>query len=209
MQKIGIAYKLFRIKDGKLYPPMVANKNNSHTPIGTWLDATDGEYAGLSKTGRAQVKSLNGGTLSYRPGWHLGELPRASQFDRKNKITGTDEFPKEFIWAECEYSMDIDYQAESDEMGYWRTKIDDNENIVKYRSSKYQHSLAGLNHVPTNGYYKYKTNPRPDTITWIIAGRIKVNKLLSDDDVNRILQNNNIEQIHRQDGDKTLKELGF
>lgn len=37
--KIGKGYKLFRVKDGKLYPPMVANPDNASTPIGIWVDA--------------------------------------------------------------------------------------------------------------------------------------------------------------------------
>ena len=38
--KTGKAYKVFRIKNGKLYPPMVANPGGVDTPVGVWLDAT-------------------------------------------------------------------------------------------------------------------------------------------------------------------------
>lgn len=204
--KVGKAYKVFKVKNGKLYPPMVANHGGEDTPVGEWLMAEEGEFAGLSKTGRKQVKQAKGGrTLSYRPGWHLGDIPRASQFDRTNKETGEKEFPKDFVWAECEYVMDIDYQSESDEQGYMRTKPDGTE----YRSDKYQHSLAGLTKLPKDGYYKYRTNPRPDTVPWVITGAIKVNKLLDDFEVNEILKSNGVEPIHRQGGDKTLKELGL
>lgn len=247
--KKGKAYKVFRIKNGKLYPPMVANAGGADTPIGVWLDAEEGEFAGLSKTGRPQVKSTGSGNLSYRPGWHLGDLPRASQFDRsfgweyveavpedaiksiktmntfiKNYaktanigniyyIEDEDKyvqvvndnapyFPYDFIWAECEYVMDIDYQAESDEQGYMRTRPDG----TTYRSDKYQHSLAGLPKLPTRGYYKYRTNPNPDTVPWVITGAMKVTKLLDDYDVADILGGNAPE---RQGGNKTLAELGF
>lgn len=203
--KKGKAYKVFKVKNGKLYPPMVANPGGTDTPIGKWLIADEGEFAGLSKTGRPQVKSTGSGTLSYRPGWHLGDIPRASQFDRTNKETGEKEFPKDFVWAECEYTMDIDYQPESDEQGYMRIGKDGKP----YRSDKYQHSLAGLPKLPKDGYYKYRTNPRPDTVPWVITGAIKVNKLLSDDEVNNILKSKGIEPIHRQGGDKTLSELGL
>lgn len=204
-KKKGVAYKVFKVKNGKLYPPMVANPGGEDTPIGVWLTADEGEFAGLSKTGRPQVKSTGSGKLSYRPGWHLGDIPRASQFDRTNKETGEKEFPKDFVWAECEYTMDVDYQPESDEQGYMRTDKDGNQ----YRSDKYQHSLAGLPKIPKDGYYKYRTNPRPDTVPWVITGAIKVNKLLSDDEVNEILAKHGIEPIHRQGGDKTLAELGL
>lgn len=207
--KTGVAYKVFKVKNGKLYPPMVANPGGEDTPIGVWLDAQEGEFAGLSKTGRPQVKSTGSGNLAYRLGWHLGDVPRAKQFDRLNKETGEYEFPKDFVWAECEYAMDVDYQKDSDEQGYMRTKVDDQGNVTTYRSDKYQHSLAGLPRIPKDGYYRYRTNPNPDTVPWVITGKMKVNRLLSDEEVNKILQSQGIEPIHRQGGDKTLAELGL
>ena len=206
--KTGTAYKVFRVKNGKLYPPMVANRNNEPTPIGVWLDAEEGEFAGLSKTGRPQVKS-KGSTLAYRPGWHLGDVPRAKQFDRTNKETGEKEFPADFVWAECEYAMDVDYQDEADARGYERTKVDDEGNVIVTKSDKYQHSLAGLPKLPKDGYYKYRTNPNPDTVPWVITGQIKVNRLLDDFEVNEILKRAGVAPIHRQGGDKTLAELGL
>ena len=248
--KKGKAYKVFKIKDGKLYPPMVANPGGADTPIGVWLDAEEGEFAGLSKTGRKKVKSTGSGDLAYRPGWHLGDVPRAKQFDRSFSWEYIDDvnedevtksvntlksfisscakasnigkifyikeldtyakivdnnapyFPYDFIWAECEYIMDINYQDEADEQGYMRTKPDGST----YRSDKYQHSLAGLPKLPERGYYKYRTNPNPDTVPWVITGAIKVTKLLDDYDVKKILGGNAPE---RQGGDKTLAELGF
>ena len=206
--KTGIAYKVFKVKNGKLYPPMVANPGGADTPVGVWLDAEEGEFAGISKTGRPQVRQAKGGqTLSFRPGWHLGDIPRAKQFDRKNKITGEFEFPKDFIWARCKYVMNIDYQPESDERGYMRTSVDENGNVIEKRGDKYQHSLAGLPYLPKDGYYKYRTNPNPDTVPWVITGAIKVLDLLGDDEVNAILQSEGISPIHRQGGDLTVEEI--
>ena len=48
---------MFYRKDGKLYPPMVANQGGEDTPVGVWLDADEGVRAGESKTGRPQVKA--------------------------------------------------------------------------------------------------------------------------------------------------------
>lgn len=51
--------------------------------MGVWLDADEGVSAGVSKTGRQQVKAGGkgpqggSGTLAYRPGWHLGKIPYA------------------------------------------------------------------------------------------------------------------------------------
>ena len=203
--KTGIGYKVFKVKKGKLYPPKVNNSGNRPTEIGVWLNAEEGEFAGYSKTGRPQVRQGNSNqTLSFRPGWHMGDLPRAEQFDTK-----AGEFPKNFVWALCEYSMDINYQEESDARGYERTSMDENGNITITVSDTFQHSLAGLPRIPENGYYRYRTNPDPNTPEWIIAGKMKVIKLLSDEEVNKILVENGMKPINRKSGNKTLKELGL
>ena len=61
-KKKGIGYKVFVLKDGKLYPPMVANPDGAATPVGVWLDADAAPIAGESKTGRPQVKQGGKGT---------------------------------------------------------------------------------------------------------------------------------------------------
>lgn len=202
-KKTILGYKVFVVKDGKLYPPMVANPNAEDTPVGVWLNADIGERAPDSKTGRMQVKAGGKGTqggsgsLAFRPGWHLGEVPVASQFDRLNPETGKKElFPSNFVWAECLVAADIDYQEEA--MSYGYTK-----------SGKFQHSLAGLPKLPVDGYYKYRTNPRPDTVPWLITGAMKVNRILSDSDVAQILESKGITPPKRQGGEKTLEQLGL
>jgi hypothetical protein len=211
-KKTGIAYKVFLAKDGKLYPPMVANPGGEATPVGVWLNADVAPMAGLSKTGRPQVqaggKGTNTGksTLAFRPGWHLGDVPLAKQFARVNPETGLKElFPANFVWAECEYAMDVDYQHEADEMGYMRTNSDGSS----YKSDKYQHSLAGLKKIPKNGYYHYRTNPNPDTVPWVITGAMKVNRILNDSEVNEILRQKGIKPMKRQGGPIDLQALGF
>lgn len=42
-KKTCIGYKVFVLKDGKLYPPMVANADRAETPTGVWLDADANE----------------------------------------------------------------------------------------------------------------------------------------------------------------------
>ena len=199
----GVAYKVFFVKDGKLYPPMVANPGGADTPMGVWLNADMGTAAPPSKTGRAQVKAGGkgtqggGGSLAFRPGWHLGDLPRASQFDRVNPETGKKElFPENFVWAEVEYAKDVDYQEEAMSYGYT-----DN--------GKFRHAYAGLPRLPENGYYRYRTNPKPDTVPWVITGAMKVNRLLSDAEVNAILEKNGVPPVHRQGGDVGLDKFGF
>ncbi len=180
-KKTGIGYKVFYQKDGKLYPPMVANPGGVDTPIGVWLDADAAPIVGNSKTGRPQVKNGGkgtqggSGTLAYRPGWHLGLIPYAIQFNRKDENGEKTLFPKDFVWAEVEYAADKNYQKEAEAEGYTE-------------NGKYRHSYAGLKHLPTDGYYIYRTNPNPETDPWIITGAMKVNRILSNEEVDDLVR---------------------
>lgn len=154
------AYKLFRIKNDKLYPLYVSTKEE--TPLGIWLEAQDGER---TKDGKVKSKL---GKLSYRPGWHCADHPIAIHIgEKENK---TDKLPsyraKDQVWAEVEVMDDIDYQPLADTQG-------------KCARDKY------LRYVPSRGYYKYKTNANMFG-TWIIAGHIKVNRILTDAEVTAI-----------------------
>ena len=193
-KKKGIGYKVFVLKDGKLYPPMVANPNGAATPVGVWLDADAAPVAGESKTGRPQVKQGGKGTqggsgkLAYRPGWHLGVVPYAIQFNRKDADGNKTLFPKNFVFAEVEYAADVDYQEEARQEGI-------------NPSGKYQHSLAGLKHLPTDGYYMYRTNPNPETDPWVITGAMKVNRILTRAEQAELVKNAGREPQQIQEGD--------
>lgn len=196
-KQTGIGYKVFfKGKDGKLYPPMVANPNGEDTPVGVWLDADSAPVVGTTKTGRPQVKAGGkgtqggSGTLAYRPGWHLGEIPYALQFNRKDEKGNKTLFPKDFVWAEVEYAADVDYQKEANLEGY--------KGLDGKWSSKYNHALAGLKQVPENGFYHYRTNPNPETDPWIITGAIKVNRILSNEEVDAIVRAAGREPQRRQ-----------
>lgn len=192
--KKGIGYKVFVLKDGKLYPPMVANPDGAATPVGVWLDADAAPIAGESKTGRPQVKQGGKGTqggsgkLAYRPGWHLGVVPYAIQFNRKDAEGNKTLFPKNFVFAEVEYAADVDYQEEARQEGI-------------NPSGKYQHSLAGLKHLPTDGYYMYRTNPNPETDPWVITGAMKVNRILTRAEQAELVKNAGREPQQIQEGD--------
>ena len=193
-KKKGIGYKVFVLKDGKLYPPMVANPNGAATPVGVWLDADAAPIAGESKTGRPQVKQGGKGTqggsgkLAYRPGWHLGVVPYAIQFNRKDAEGNKTLFPKNFVFAEVEYAADVDYQEEARQEGI-------------NPSGKYQHSLAGLKHLPTDGYYMYRTNPNPETDPWVITGAMKVNRILTRAEQAELVKKAGREPQQIQEGD--------
>lgn len=199
--KTGIGYKVFVLKDGKLYSPMVANPNGEATPVGVWLDADAAPVTGVTKTGRQQVKAGGKGTqggsgkLAYHPGWHLGEIPYALQFNRMNTETGQRElFPANFVWAEVEYANDVDYQEEA--MSYGMKA-----------SGKFQHSLAGLPRLPKNGSYRYRTNPDPNTDPWVITGAMKVNRILKPSEVDAMIEAAGREPQQRQAGSITDKQV--
>jgi len=208
-QKKGIGYKVFYLNDGKLYPPMVQNPNGESTPMNSWIEASAGEVAGKTTTGRPQVKKGGRGThsspgfLAYRPGWHLGEVPIARQFSKTNPENGLKElFPAEFVWAECEYAADVDYQKEAMANGYTG-------------NGAFRHSYAGLQKLPENGSYRYRTNPDPNTEEWIITGKIKVNRILTNDEVDELCRKAGKEPQKREPGSfgeiekEFIKKLGF
>lgn len=194
------AYKAFIVKDGKLYPPMVANPNAMDTPVGVWLDAQEGTSAPPSKTGRPQVKAGGKGTkggsgsLAYRPGWHLGEVPMATQFFTKNKTTGEKEMYENLVFAECEIAAVHNYQKEAMSYGYTE-------------NGKFRHSYAGLPKIPTDGYYKYRTNPDPTTLPWYITGSMKVGKILTDAEANKLVREAGYEPMKRKGGELTQEKL--
>lgn len=196
--KKAIGYKLFGIKNNdasKLYPPVVANKDGKPTPTGVWLPCYAPPIVGYTvKEHRPQVKTGGKGTmkdlgdLAFRPGWHLGVTPYAPQFfcklydDEKLVVDGKYVMTDDLVFAECEYQADNDFSEESYNRGLSKNGV-------------YSHSRAGIPRIPKNGYYRYRTNPVPDTTDWIITGAIKVIKILKPEEVNEINKKNGLPEI--------------
>lgn len=190
------AYKLFRVKkrgQGQLFPLFV--KANEPVPIGQWLDADVGDSAGKTKTGKAQVKSSIG-PLALRAGWHAGDLPiathiggkRASRLDPESgkvKQLPTVRRANE-VWAEVELAADRDWQSEADR----RAERDARGNIIP--------STAQItDQIPEDGFYRYKTNPNM-TGNWLISGAMKVNRILSDEEVAKINEAAGVSDLPRE-----------
>jgi hypothetical protein len=163
------AYKLFkRGKDGNLYPLFVNNKEP--VPMGKWLEAKSG-----TMTAEGKVKSKLG-PLAYRPGWHSGNLPIAHHIGGKSdpKATKPDYRPSDQVWAEVEHPADVDWQSRA--------------NAAAKRNKKGEiipNTAHITDQVPYGGHYHYKTNANM-TGNWIISGNMKVNRVLSDDEVKSI-----------------------
>jgi hypothetical protein len=163
------AYKLFRVhKDhpGKLFPLFV----DANTPVemNKWVDAKEGDM----KDGKVKSKI---GALAYRPGWHAGDLPMATHIGEKSdpSVTAPDRRPANHAWAEVEMPDDVDWQAEATKRG---TNAQGKVIPVKAHIT---------DQIPKGGHYRYKTNPNM-TGNWLIGGSMKVNKVLSDAEVERI-----------------------
>jgi hypothetical protein len=140
-----------------------------------WIPAKEGPM-----TEKGKVKSKLG-QLCYRPGWHLSDIPLATHIgikvDGVIKYMHSDE-----VWCEVEYSDHVDYTNVVTENGTVNGKL-----IPK---------KAYMTDIPVDGFYRYKTNPNM-TGDWIIAGAIKVNRILSDEEVSEICKKNGYEALPR------------
>lgn len=165
------AYKLFRRKPNEpenLYPLFV--NANKPVPMNEWVQA---EVGPLSTTGKVKSKL---GELAYRPGWHAGDLPIATHIGAKSQpgLRAPDLRPPEQVWAEVDMPADVDWQA-----------------IANQRA---QRNKAGLiiprtahitDEIPFGGHYRYKTSPNMEG-NWLISGDMRVNRVLSDEEVRAI-----------------------
>ena len=172
-----IGYKLFKVKKkypGQLFPLYVMTEKS--IPIGVWLPAEEGP---VTEDGKVKSKL---GPLCFRPGWHLSDIPLAIHIgikeDGQIKYMHDDE-----VWCECEFSDEINYQEEADKNGW--------------RGDKFIAVKAMLTRIPENGYYRYKTSPMM-LGKWIIAGSMKVNRVLSDEEVAAVCRSKGYEALPRK-----------
>lgn len=194
-EKTVKAYKLFATKKsrpGELFPLFVGA--DTSVPQDVWLDAIAGQAAPDSKTGRQKVKSKLG-PLAYRPGWHAGDIPLATHIGAKDANGNIWARQDHEVWAEVEVAADTDYQPEADANG-------------KKKDGSFSVALADIKHMPENGMYRYKTNPNM-TGNWIISGSMKINRVLTESEVNGILTRQGKEPMPWKSGKLDLSTLGL
>lgn len=179
-----IAYKLFRMSKGVLYPLFV--NANVPVPVDTWLQAEEPK----NSSGKVQSRL---GPLKYRAGWHSSSLPIATHIGLKNNKGKVHARRYNEVWASVEYSDDIDYQPLVIARGY-------------NSKGKFVAKNADMSSVPLNGYYTYKTNPTM-LGEWIISGSIKVTKVLTQDEVDSILAENLVTPMPWTDKNKEIARL--
>lgn len=152
-------------RDGRLYPLYV----NANEPfeIGVWMKATPGP---MLPNGKVKARKLN--QLAYRPGFHSTEIPYETHIGNKGPSGKIESIPDEYVWVEINYKDDVDYQPEANANGI------NNKGNFNPRD-------AYIKRIAKDGYYRYKTNPNM-TGDWIISGEMRINRILSDDEVNRI-----------------------
>ncbi len=150
---------------------------------------------GYIKRRKTPVKSIK--VVAYRPGWHGGELPFFPQagnkvIHRKKKIIN--DVPDGYAYpnvhefdtviAEVEMDADRDYK----DVYIATAERNKNGSINKQKS--------GLRTIPVGGFYEYATNPlfkdRPDLGKWYISGSVKINRILTQDEVNKTLDKLNV-----------------
>lgn len=168
---IATGYKLFKLKQGQLYPLYVLA--SQPFPLHTWLKAQEGPKA---TDGKHVASKL--GPLAYRPGFHLTDLPYCSHIGKKLS-DGTLGQTKDTVWCQVSYRTDIDYQPEANKAG-------------TNKQGKLIPRLAQLDHLPVNGFYHYKTNPNM-TGSWIISGEMRIERILSRQEVEQICHASGIE----------------
>lgn len=150
-------YKLFRMKNGNLYPLYVNAKEE--TPMNEWLKSKPGVLVDDT-----HVKASGcGGKLRLRSGWHSTDVPFTDWIGEKQD-DGTLAQRKDCVWCECEIKG---YEAEA-----------------KTRN--------GYDICPTDGYYYFKTNTKQER-PWVISDWLKVNRILSNDEVADICRSKGIE----------------
>jgi hypothetical protein len=167
-EKVVKAYKLFKTKANKpdeLFPLFV-NANKS-VPLNEWVPAEVGPVAASGK-----VKSKLG-ELAYRPGWHAGDLPVATHIGGKSSpdLKAPDFRRSDEVWAEVEMPADVDWQ----EIANQRARLNKAGNPIP--------STAHITDaIPEGGFYRYKTSPNMEG-NWLIGGGMKVNRVLTDEEV--------------------------
>lgn len=110
--------------------------------------------------------------FSHRPGWHLGvELPSAPWLmgaDGTYKSQRGKRFKR--VWCEVEYMADIDYTS-----------------IVEQLPKK-----CFTDRLPENGFYNFKESGNR---LWVIADRIRITRILSEDERQKILNEKNYDEM--------------
>lgn len=110
-------------------------------------------------------------SFAHRPGWHIGTGVPSAPWLMSADGTYKSQRGKRFrrVWCEVEYVADIDYTS-----------------IVENLPQK-----CFKDRLPDGGFYNFRESGNR---LWIIADRIRVTKILSEDERKRILKETNYDE---------------
>lgn len=192
LTKYGIGYKVFRLsKAGILNAPMVESQMKQ--PLKVWLEAYAANPVDMEKANKEQANipvemrhyhlSTKNQSLAFRPGWHLGDVPYATQFNlRTSNGKRTNIFPEDLVFVMAIYPLKPDKKAQSicnERMHYCHGK----DGWKKIDGVNY--SYGGYNHLP-NGFYRFATNRAASPLEWIITNRFMGIKILTREETKEI-----------------------
>ena len=109
--------------------------------------------------------------FAHRPGWHLGAMVPSAPWLMSADMTYKSQRGKKFrrVWCEVEYVADVDYTT-----------------IVQQLPKK-----CFTDRLPDGGFYNFKES---NNRLWVIADRIKVTRILSEEERMQILKDMNYDE---------------
>lgn len=109
--------------------------------------------------------------FAHRPGWHLGATMPSAPWLMSADGTYKSQRGKRFkrVWCEVEYAADIDYT-----------------DVVEQLPKK-----CFTDRLPDGGFYKFRESGNR---LWVIADRIKITRILSEDERMQILMDMNYDE---------------
>lgn len=111
-------------------------------------------------------------SFAHRPGWHLGALMPSAPWLMGADGTYKSQRGKRFrrVWCEVEYVADVDYS-----------------DVVEQLPKK-----CFVDRLPDNGFYNFRESGNR---LWIIADRIRVTKVISEEERQQILADMNYDEM--------------
>ena len=160
--------------------PLYVNADTP-VPIGEWTQAVAGP------PGKQKGVASKIGDLAYRPGWHAGEYPFSHHIGAQ-RVNGkpTVRRPEE-VWAEVEMPDDVNWQD-----------VANSRARIKKDGTPEAASAHITDQIPFGGHYRYRTNSNM-TGDWMISGDMRVNRVLTDDEVAAINKAAGYEDLPRRE----------
>jgi len=188
-------WHIINAKNGKAYVPSTQNPWTEGGKTGDTVVIREEDRAELLRRGfikKPTAKTVTG--LSFRPGLHFGSMPAFPQGGKtaigaNYQIKGKEPLGmvhrRNQVVYLCEIDADHDYTAEARAQPKAQTK----KGTVNAQA-------ADLQYMPEGGFYEYTTNPQnmghPERGVWYISGSMKLVRPLTQEECDRILQENGL-----------------